>query len=101
MWLPLLPAISDEAMAENIQQELRKTDLLPAEHFVDAGYASARVLVSSQEQLETQMVCPISVDTGWQAYTTCGIDASQFLLDWEHRQATCPTSEKRVPVGVG
>ncbi len=81
---------TDEAMTERIQQELRKADLLPAEHFVDAGYASARVLVSSQERLGIEMVCPISVDTQWQAHTTSGIDASQFVLDWEHRQATCP-----------
>jgi transposase len=81
---------TDEAMTERIQQELCETDLLPAEHFVDAGYASARVLVSSQERLGIEMICPISVDTQWQAHTSSGLDASQFILDWEHRQATCP-----------
>ena len=29
-------------------------------------------------------------DTQWQAHTPGGIDASQFILDWENRQATCP-----------
>jgi transposase len=68
---------TDEAMTERIQQELRETDLLPADHFVDAGYASARVLVCSQERLGIEMVCPISVDTEWQAHTTSGIDARE------------------------
>ena len=88
-------------MTECIQEELHQAEIPPGEHFVDAGYASARVLVTSQERFGIEMVCPVSVDTQWQARTTSGIDASQFALDWEHRQATCTASEKRVPVGAG
>ncbi len=39
---------TDEAMTERIQEELHQADLAPGEHFVDAGYVSARVLVTSQ-----------------------------------------------------
>jgi transposase len=81
---------TDEAMTEQIQEELHQADLAPGEHFVDAGYVSARVLVKSQERFGIEVVGPVSVDTQWQAHTPSGIDASQFVLDWENRQATCP-----------
>jgi transposase len=81
---------TDEAMTESIQQELHQAALPPGEHFVDAGYVSARVLVNSQERFGIEVVGPVSLDTQWQARTTSGIDASQFRLDWDHQQATCP-----------
>jgi transposase len=81
---------TDEAMTERIQEELHQADIPPQEHFVDAGYVSARVLVNSQERFGIEVVGPVSVDTQWQSHTPSGIDASQFVLDWEHRQATCP-----------
>ncbi len=81
---------TDEAMTEGIQEELSQAGLSPGEHFVDAGYVSARVLVNSQARFGIEVVGPVSVDTQWQAHCPSGIDASQFTLDWEHRQATCP-----------
>lgn len=81
---------TDEAMTERIQEELHQADISPAEHFVDAGYVSARVLVNSQTRFGIEVVGPVSVDTQWQAHTPSGIDASQFVLDWERRLATCP-----------
>jgi transposase len=81
---------TDEAMTEHIQEELHQAEIPPGEHFVDAGDVSARVLVKSQERFGIEIVGPVSVDTQWQAHTPSGIDASQFVLDWEHRHATCP-----------
>ena len=81
---------TDEAMTQSIQEELSQVDLSPGEHFVDAGYVSARVLVKSQERFGIEVVGPVSVDTQWQAHTPDGIDASQFVLNWEKRQAICP-----------
>lgn len=77
-------------MTERIQEELHQAEIPPGEHLVDAGYVSARVLVKSQERFGIEIVGPVSVDTQWQAHTPSGIDASQFVLDWENRQATCP-----------
>jgi transposase len=36
-----------------------------------------------------------SFDTQWQAHAPSGIDTSQFVLDWEHRQAICPQEKTR------
>ena len=81
-------------MTETIQEELSQADLSPAAHFVDAGYVSARVLVNSEARFGIEVVGPVSVDTQWQAHCPSGLDASQFVLDWEHQRATCPTSGK-------
>lgn len=81
---------TDEAMTEAIEEELSQADIPPGEHLVDSGYVSARVLVKSQQHFGIELVGPVSVDTQWQARTPSGIDASQFVLDWEHQQATCP-----------
>ena len=89
MWPALLPAIADEAMTEIIEEELYQADLSPREHCVDAGYVSARVLVNSQQHFGIEVVGPVSVDNQWQAHCPSGIDASQFVLDWQHQQATC------------
>ena len=81
---------TDEAMTEAIEEELHQADVPPGEHLVDAGYMSARVLVNSQQRFGIEVLGPVSIDTQWQARTPSGIDASQFVLDWEHQQATCP-----------
>jgi transposase len=91
---------TDEAMTEVIQEELSQADLSPGEHFVDAGYVSARVLVNSEARFGIEVVGPVSVDTQWQAHCTSGIDASQFVLDWERKRAICPTSGKPAAVGL-
>jgi hypothetical protein len=67
---------TDEAMTEQLQEELHQADLALGEHFVDAGYVSARVLVQSQERFGIEVVGPVSVDTQWQARTPSGIDGS-------------------------
>ena len=37
---------------------------------------------------------PVSVDTQWQAHCPSGLDASQFVLDWEHQQSDLPDIRK-------
>ena len=63
-------------MTNQIQEELHQAALAPAEHFVDAGEVSARVLVKSQERFGIEVGGPVAVDTQWQAHTPDGIDGS-------------------------
>jgi transposase len=90
---------TDEAMTESIQEELSQADLAAGEHFVDSGYVSAGVLVNSQARFGIEVIGPVSVDTQWQAHCPSGLDASQFVLDWDKQQATCPTSGKPAAAG--
>lgn len=41
--------VTDVAMTEPIHQALKKKDLLPAEHLVDAGYVDAELIVKSRK----------------------------------------------------
>ena len=81
---------TDEAMMEGIHTDLQQADLLPGEHLVDAGYVTSPVLTTSQERFGVDVIGPAPGDVKWQAHTDQGIDASQFVIDWEHHQAVCP-----------
>ncbi len=81
---------TDEAVTETIHAELEQTDLTPGQHLLDSGYITAPILVSSQQKLGIEVIGPARGDVKWQANTEQGIDVSQFRLDWDQQQATCP-----------
>ena len=87
---------SDVSMTERLHAELHEAQLLPSQHFMDAGYVNADVLVSSHEQFGIDVVSPMHPDVKWQATTADGLDASQFRIDWEQRHATCPHGQRSV-----
>jgi transposase len=76
-------------MTETIHQDLQHNDLSPSQHFVDSGYVTAPILVSSQ-QSGIEVIGPRRPDVRWQANTENGIDVSQFHIDWENECAICP-----------
>ncbi len=78
-----------------IQQHLAHRALLPAEHFVDAGYVDAEHLVTSQAQ-GIDLVGPASENQNWQGRAGQGFDLGHFALDWEARRATCPRGQRSV-----
>ena len=79
----------DVSCTEDIQQELADKDLLPSRQFVDTGYIDAAVLVSSRDLHDIELFGPPRDGQSWQAREG-GYDQSQFTLDWEKQQATCP-----------
>ena len=85
---------TDEAVTETIHAELEQTELTPRQHLLDSGYITAPILVSSQQQYGIEVIGPARVDVKWQANTEQGIDASQFLLDWERKPAICPEGQR-------
>lgn len=89
-------ATTDEAMTATIHTELEQADLTPCQHLLDAGYITAPILVSSQHQHGIEVIGPARGDVKWQANTEQGIDASQFLIDWENQQATCPQGQQSI-----
>jgi transposase len=85
------PATVHEAQCTTaIHQALGAKELPPHEHFVDAAYLSAALLVTSQEEHGVTLRGPTRPSQGWQAHTDGGYDLHQFVIDWEQQQARCP-----------
>lgn len=55
--------VTDSALSALIHDALAKKDLLPGEHFLDAGYVDADLLVKSQRDLGVEVVGPMRPDS--------------------------------------
>jgi transposase len=82
--------ISDDAQTATIHEGLKQKELLPQQHIVDTGYVDAQLLHSSQQDYGIDLVGPTRPDVKWQAQQKTGFEASQFHIDWQAQQATCP-----------
>jgi transposase len=80
----------DGAVTETIHAALEAKALLPEEHIVDSGYLNAEVLVSAEQRQKITLIGPVAQDTSRQARDEHGFDKSQFSIDWQAQQATCP-----------
>lgn len=80
----------DGAMTETIHTALEAKDLLPEEHMVDSGYLDAEVLVSAEQHQQGTLIGPVAQDTSWQARDGHSFDKTQFTIDWQTQQVTCP-----------
>jgi transposase len=83
-------AVPDVAMTERLHHELARRDLLPDEHYVDSGYPSADLLISSLTDFGVRLVTPMLADTSPQARAGEGFDRSGFTIDWQASTACCP-----------
>ena len=79
----------DVSCTAEIQQDLAEKNQLPGRHLVDTGYVDAAVLVSSQDKHGVELFGPPREGQSWQAREG-GYDQSQFTIDWDQHQATCP-----------
>ena len=87
---------TDVNVIDDVHANLADKELMPAEHFVDAGYTSASKLLKSQEKHEIELVGPVLPDSSWQARAGNGFHAACFTIDWEAEIATCPEGKQSV-----
>jgi transposase len=83
-------SVPDVAMTEPIHEDLARRDLLPAEHYLDSGYPSADLLISSLARFGIALVTPMLADTSPQARAGNGFDRTAFTVDWDDQRVTCP-----------
>lgn len=86
-------AVPDVAMTNEIHQGMAARDLTPAEHYVDSGYPTAALLGQSWRDYGLTLVSPLLADTSAQARAGAGYDRSQFHIDFDTKQATCPQGQ--------
>jgi transposase len=73
-----------------IQQALMDKELPPREHFVDAAYVSAELLVHSRDEQGIILRGPTRPSQGWQMQVAGAYTIEQFTVDWERQQVCCP-----------
>ena len=79
-----------------IQQVLLDKELPPREHFVDAAYISADLLVQSRDEQAITLRGPTRPSQGWQMQVAGAYTFEQFTVDWEQQQARCPQGKASV-----
>jgi hypothetical protein len=85
--------VPDVKAVEGIHARLQRRALLPDEHYVDSGYASAELIVGSLPRYGVALITPVLADTSRQARATEGFDQGAFTIDWHRRQVTCPQGQ--------
>ena len=80
----------DMTSTAGIHACLASKGLLPAEHFVDAGYVDAGLLASSPREHGISLEGPVRGTSSRPARAGQGYDLPHFAIDWEHEQVTCP-----------
>jgi len=82
--------VPDAAVTASVHTMLAERGLTPAEHFVDSGYPSAALVVSSKAEHGIELVAPLLADNSAQARAGTGFDRSAFTIDFDTQRAVCP-----------
>jgi transposase len=88
--------LPDSKALEGIHQSQQRRGLLPGEHYLDSGYPSAELITGSLARYGVALITPVLLDTSRQARSGTGLAASQFTIDWEKQQATCPAQKTSI-----
>ena len=86
--------VQDIEQTAIIHEALAQKSLLPSQHFVDAGYVDAELLVSSQQDYGIELIGPVRPNPSWQATQPEAYDGSKFSIDWEAQTVTCPQGQQ-------
>lgn len=85
--------VQDVRLVAPIHARLAQRDLLPGQHLVDAGYATAREVVTARRDHKIELVGPILASTSWQTRDAEGFSQADFTIDWDNRRVTCPNGK--------
>ena len=86
--------LSDVDQTDSIHQSLANRELLPQQHWVDAGYVDATLLVSSKLKYGLELMGPVRENVSWQSQNPDAYDLTQFKINWKTQEVTCPQGVK-------
>ena len=86
--------IPDIEQTKLIHKTLKAKQLLPQEHFADAGYVDSGLLIDSRKDYGIALIGPMRPNGSWQTKVEGAYDLSQFRINWKTRQVTCPQGKK-------
>ena len=85
----------------DIHEHLAGKDLLPAEHFVDAAYVDAALLVGSRRDHGVSLEGPVRGIARRRTEAEQAYEQRHFGIDWEREQVTCPQGKTSVTWRAG
>lgn len=91
----------DMASTADIHQRLADKGLLPAEHFVDAAYVDAALLVESRRDHGISLEGPVRAMAKRPSEAEQAYEQRHFAIDWEREQVTCPQGKTSVTWRAG
>ena len=91
----------DMASTADIHQRLADKDLLPAEHFVDAAYVDAALLVKSRRDHGVLLEGPVRAMPRRPTEAEQAYEQRHFAIDWQREQVTCPQGKVSVTWRAG
>ncbi|WP_234855665.1 IS1182 family transposase [Paracoccus everestensis] len=86
----------DMTCTAEIHERLAAKGLLPAEHFVDAGYVDAALLVASRRDHGITLQGPVRAITKRRSEAEQAYELRHFVIDWAREQVTCPQGKTSV-----
>jgi transposase len=91
----------DMTCTAEIHERLAAKGLLPAEHFVDAGYVDAALLVASRRDHGIALEGPVRAITKRRSEAEQAYELRHFVIDWAREQVTCPQGKTSVTWRAG
>jgi len=83
-------AVHEAMCTADIHQALVDKELAPGEHWVDAAYIDAELLVRSQADHGITLRGPARPNPTWQTKVAGAYTVADFRIDWAHQQVQCP-----------
>jgi len=91
----------DMTCTAEIHERLAAKRLLPAEHFVDAGYVDAALLVASRRDHGVALEGPVRAITKRRSEAQRAYEQRHFVIDWARERVTCPQGKTSVTWRAG
>lgn len=94
-------SINEVEVLPTIHENLAEKELLPEEHYVDAGYMSVDQVINSESDHAVDLMGRLLPNTSWQARAENGYALVCFGIDWTKKTVICPkgnTSIKWLPI---
>jgi hypothetical protein len=85
--------VNDTTMTTAIHDRLQQRRLLPAEHYLDSGYPSIGLVVSSAARYGITLITPLLANNSTQARAAAGFDSAAFTIDFDSKRAICPQGQ--------
>ncbi|MDW6064132.1 hypothetical protein SAZ11_47055 [Streptomyces sp. FXJ1.4098] len=89
--------LPDSKALDAVHHALQQRGLLPDEHYLDSGYATAELIHGSVTTYGIALITPVLLDTSRQAKAQAHFAATDFTIDWEAKKATCPPDTPAPP----